>query len=128
MIAQLLAIIIATAPFSGVTNFEVTLKHCAAIRKILPDSRCVKDTRMLTMHVESRSDFEDPLIREVIGLEMMAWFGAGGKLFTLHFRKQDEFIVCMTRVGGFTCWNAERAEKEVDSVPSNAQDALEDLP
>ena len=127
MTAHLLTLILATAPFPGMSPFEmITLDHCAGIRKILPESRCVKDTRMLTLHIKSRTDFEDLLVREVISLETMAWFGAGGKIFTLHFRKQDEFVVCMTRDGGFTCWNAKRAKTTIDPVPGSVQDAPED--
>ena len=127
MIAHILGTIIAISPIPGgdpAARLEVEVKPCTQVRKLLPQVRCVTDKRMLTMHIRSRTDFDDPVIQKVIASEMLAWFGSGGGTFVLHMRVQDEFLVCMTRPGGFTCWNAERVTAEgVDTEGEVLQDA-----
>ncbi len=133
MIAQLLSIILVVSPIPGgdpAARLEIKMEHCTYIRKLLPQARCVMDYKMLTMHICSRTDFEDPLVQKVIAAEMLTWFRMGGGTFVLHMRVQDEFLVCMTRPGGFTCWNAERTTAGVDTESEVLQDAtpLEDSP
>lgn len=132
MVAHILGIILVISPIPGgdpAARLEIKVEHCEQIRKLLPGVRCVMDKGMLTVHVESRSDFKNPLTRKIIALEMESWFRAGGRLFTLHMRKQGEFMICMTRRSGFQCWTAQRVTGEgVDSEDEVLQDAtpLED--
>ena len=126
MIAQLLGILLAVNPVPNgetVTRLEILQKHCVEIQHVLPESRCVIDQRMLTIHIQSRADFKDPIIEKILALELEAWFEAGGRLFDIHFRKEEEFLVCMTRRGWFTCYNAVRVDEEVDIKTGTLQDA-----
>ncbi len=134
MIAQLLGIILTIIPIPGgnpAARLEIKMEHCEQIRKLLPQARCVTDGGMLTVHVSSRSDFKDPIARKAIAFDMESWFRVGGRLFTLHMRKQDDFMICVTRRSGFQCWTAQRVTGEgVDSEDEVLQDAtpLEDSP
>ena len=126
MITQLIGLLLAVSPVPNaetVTRLEISQKHCVEIQKSLPESRCIIDQRMLTIHIKSRADFDDPIIQKILALELEVWFGGGGRLFAIHFRKEDSFLVCMTHGNGYTCYTAVRVKGDVDMTPSSLQDA-----
>ncbi|MEE8607479.1 MAG: hypothetical protein V3S55_07745 [Nitrospiraceae bacterium] len=126
MKALLLGIILTIIPIPGgdpAARLEFPAKSCRRIQRVLPQSRCAWDKGMFTVHVSSRSDFNDPIIKKALEVELEAWFEAGGDLFALHFREQEEFVICITRKDGYNCYDAHRVKKDVDITPSNGHDA-----